>query len=139
MTPKKHICRFNDGDQVCDCYDEGFARGQKSAPKKGESYRLGYQQGVKEGRAEMLEGHTFKPKMHNKLFLVQITNPQSPRYGTYKGSWSLGKRKVHYSLDGKKSLCNQIVAGKIEDNYGHYENYGVCKICEGKSLKEENK
>jgi len=24
-----HICRFNDGDCICECYEEGFSAGEK--------------------------------------------------------------------------------------------------------------
>lgn len=29
MKHPDHICRFNDGEQTCDCYDEGYVEGVK--------------------------------------------------------------------------------------------------------------
>ena len=30
MNHKEHICRFNDGEQTCECYDKGFEAGRNS-------------------------------------------------------------------------------------------------------------
>jgi hypothetical protein len=33
MKHKEHICGFNDGEQSCECYDDGFKAGYNKALK----------------------------------------------------------------------------------------------------------
>ncbi len=44
----KHICRFNDPPQECDCFDAGYEKGLADNQKKGDAYRRGYMAGVGE-------------------------------------------------------------------------------------------
>ena len=34
MKHEDHICRFNDGEQTCDCYDAGYEKGRESMREK---------------------------------------------------------------------------------------------------------
>ena len=34
MKHEEHICRFNDGDQSCDCYDAGYEAGEEKQKLK---------------------------------------------------------------------------------------------------------
>lgn len=45
---KNHVCRFNDGEQTCDCFVEGFTAGQASA-SHGDYGRRMFMNGHKEG------------------------------------------------------------------------------------------
>lgn len=33
MKHEEHICRFNDGEQSCDCYDEGYEKAKADIKK----------------------------------------------------------------------------------------------------------
>lgn len=34
MKHQEHFCRFNDGEQTCECYDKGFEAGKDSMKKE---------------------------------------------------------------------------------------------------------
>ena len=52
-----HICRFNDGECTCDCYDKGFEAGQAvkfaKTYKSSQSYLRGYADGAEEFNEEI--------------------------------------------------------------------------------------
>ena len=62
MKHKEHICRFNDGEQSCDCYDAGYKYGRSVASFNSELDRI-----KKEVRVETLkEVITLSDKIETK-------------------------------------------------------------------------
>jgi len=94
----EHICRFNDGEQSCDCYDEGF---RQAAAGSNEKLVRVAERAVEEFKKEMREKIP-KEKEFDDATLPFENSPEifgGKRKEAYRGGFNSCRSQVLALLD----------------------------------------